>query len=81
MVVNTTFNETGALIENITLVENICTIHTITIENFTGLFLFMPFKLYNRRAPKGYKFCIPAKFAFAGICEKYTYTNQTTDAL
>lgn len=78
LVENVTLNETGSVLENETLVNDLNTKHTLTVENFSGVFVFIPFKLYNKRYPLGMRFFHPAKFIFAGECENFTYTNSTT---
>jgi len=75
-IVNMTYNETGVPVENETLVQDICTTHTIKVENFTGVFMFMPYELINIRKAPGYRFNNPAKFAFIGICDNYNYTKD-----
>lgn len=67
------FDENGTFINltNETILDN--KIHKIKVENFTGLFLF-----YRTRFWKGllrsdtHLFFIPARFAFAGMCDNVT---------
>lgn len=69
----TVYDENGTLINltNVTILTN--KIHIIKVVNFTGLFIF-----YRARFWKGlfrrdtHLFFIPARFAFAGVCDNVT---------
>ena len=64
-------NGTYQNVTNLSIIRN--DPHKVTVENFTGLFIFMKARLFVLRAPLGTKLYQPAKFAFAGFCEKITF--------
>lgn len=69
------YNETTGEYENLTNISYIYNeIHTVTVENMTGLFIFMRIRLLNLRFPLGRKLFHPARFAFFGFCDKITYS-------
>lgn len=47
--------------------------HKVTVENFTGFFIFMKARLFALSAPLFMKFFQPARFVFAGFCDKITF--------
>ncbi len=75
------YNESGEFenLTNLSLMVN--KKHTVTVENFTGFFIFMRFRLFDIKAPLFKKFFRPAKFGFLGFCDDITFTDPTTPSL
>ena len=71
--VSVIYDENGTYqnITNLSIIRN--DPHKVTVENFTGLFIFMKARLFKLSAPLGTKLFRPAKFAFAGFCDKITF--------
>jgi hypothetical protein len=66
-------NGTYQNLTNISYIRN--EIHSVTIENLTGLFVFIRIRLINIRAPFLEKVFQPARFAFVGFCQNITIST------